>query len=120
MKKILLLAAISDVSSPVLAKPYVNLEANANYTGDQYVSRATDVHVGYEADFKYGSWYVQGGKTFHTAENVGSDNNWSGKTGASIPVTEKVSVYGEVSFAHVEEEDADNTYATKLGTKFYF
>ena len=120
MKKILLVTAISAVSSPVLAGPYVNLETNANYTGDQYVSRSTDAHVGYEADFKYGTWYVQGGKTFNTADASGSDNNWSGKTGASIPVTDKVSVYGEVSFAHVEEEDADNRYATKLGTKFYF
>ena len=120
MKKFLLITAISAVSSPVLAGPYVNLETNANYTGDEYISRSTDVHAGYEADFKYGTWYVQGGKTFNTANASGSDNNWSGKTGASIPVTEKVSVYGEVSFAHVEDEDADNRYATKLGTKFYF
>ena len=44
MKKISLAIAASLFSSPVLAGPYVNVESNANYTGSDYTSRATDLH----------------------------------------------------------------------------
>ena len=48
MKKFLLVAAAATLTSPVLARPYVNIESNASYTGSDYKSRATDFHVGYE------------------------------------------------------------------------
>ena len=44
--------------------------------------------------------------------------NWSGKTGAKLPVTDKLGIYGELNFAQVE--GADNNWGTKLGTKFTF
>ena len=118
MKKITLALAATLFSSPVLAGPYVNVESNANYTGTDYTSRATDLHIGYENELGSLAYYVQGGKTINAADGVDSDSNFSGKLGASVSATEKLGLYGEVSFSQVE--DADNTYGTKLGAKYSF
>ena len=118
MKKITLALAATLFSSPVLAGPYVNVETNADYTGSDYQSRATDLHIGYENELGSLAYYVQGGKTINAADGVDSDSNFSGKLGASVSATEKLGLYGEVSFSQVE--DADNTYGTKLGAKYSF
>ena len=118
MKKLALVLATTLVSTPAMAGPYVNVESNANYTGSDYTSRATDLHVGYENDLGALAYYVQGGKTINAADGVDSESNFSGKLGASVSATDKLGLYGEVSFAQVE--DADNNYATKLGEKYSF
>ena len=118
MNKIFLIVAAATLSSPVLARPYVNVESNASYTGSDYKSRATDLHLGYENKVKDLAWYIQGGKTLNAVDGEDSDSNWSGKTGAKLPVTDKLKVYGELSFSQVE--DADNNWGTKLGTKYSF
>ena len=118
MKKITLAIAATLFSSPVLAGPYVNVESNANYTGSDYTSRATDLHVGYENNLGDLAYYIQAAKTINAAVGVDSESNFSGKLGASVSATDKLGLYGEVSFAQVE--DADNTYGTKLGAKFNF
>ena len=118
MKRIILTVAAATLSSPVLAGPYVNVETRASYTGSDYKSRATDLHLGYENKVKDLAWYIQGGKTVNAADGADSDSNWSGKTGLNVPVTGKLDIYGELSFAQVE--DADNNWGTKLGTKITF
>ena len=40
-------AAVAFVSAAALG-PYVNVDANAGWTGDDYTSTTTDIHVGYE------------------------------------------------------------------------
>ena len=118
MKKITLAIAATLFSSPVLAGPYVNVETNADYTGSDYTSRATDLHLGYENNIGDLAYYVQGGKTINAADGFDSESNFSGKLGGNISATDKLGFYGEVSFAQVE--DADNTYGTKLGAKYSF
>ena len=118
MKKIALALAASIASTPAMAGPYVNVETNADYTGSDYTSRATDLHIGYENELGSPAYYVQGGKTINAADGVDSESNLSGKLGASVSATDKLGLYGEVSFAQVE--DADNTYGTKLGAKYSF
>ena len=118
MKKIILTVAAATLSSPVLAGPYVNVESNSSFTGSDYKSTATDIHLGFEGEANDLAWYIQGGKTVNAADGADSDSNWSGKTGANFPVTGKLNVYGELSFSQVE--DADNNWGTKLGTKFTF
>ena len=118
MKKLITLTAVSLCSSPVLAGPYVNVETNANYTGSNYESRSTDLHLGYENNIGDLAYYIQGGKTINAADGVESESNFSGKLGGSLAATDKLGVYGEISFSQVE--DADNTYGTKLGAKFSF
>ena len=118
MKKLALVLATTLVSTPAMAGPYVNVETNANYTGSDYESRSTDLHVGYENNIGDLAYYVQGGKTINATDGVDAESNFSGKLGASVSATDKLGLYGEVSFAQVE--DADNTYGTKLGAKFNF
>jgi len=118
MKKLALVLVTTLASTPAMAGPYVNVETNANYTGSNYESRSTDLHVGYENNIGDLAFYVQGGKTINAVDGVDSESNFSGKLGASVSATDKLGIYGEVSFAKVE--DADNTYGTKLGAKFSF
>ena len=118
MKKLSLAVAATLFSSPVLAGHYVNVETNADYTGSDYTSRATDLHIGYENNLGSLAYYIQGGKTINAADGVDSESNFSGKLGGNISATDKFGVYGEVSFSQVE--DADNTYGTKLGAKYSF
>ena len=118
MKKLALVLATTLVSTPAMAGPYVNVETNADYTGSDYTSRATDLHIGYENSLGDLAYYIQGGKTINAADGVDSESNVSGKLGGSVAATDKLGLYGEVSFAQVE--DADNTYGTKLGVKYSF
>ena len=118
MKTIAIALAASTFAVPAFAGPYVNVESNANYTGSDYTSRATDLHIGYENNLGDLAYYVQGGKTINATDGVDSESNFSGKLGGNISATDKLGFYGEVSFAQVE--DADNTYSTKLGAKYSF
>ena len=118
MKKITLAIAASLFSLPAIAGPYVNVESNANYTGSDYTSRATDFHIGYENNIGDLAYYIQGGKTINAADGVDAESNFSGKLGGNLAATDKLGFYGEVSFAQVE--DADNNFGTKLGAKFNF
>ena len=44
------------------AGPYVNVETNAGWVGDDYTAAVTDLHVGYEGPIgESAGWYVQGG-----------------------------------------------------------
>tara|TARA_Y100001963_G_C6613574_1_gene368221 strand:+ start:431 stop:790 length:360 start_codon:yes stop_codon:yes gene_type:complete len=119
MKSAIALAALLGMgTAPALAGPYVNVETNASYTGSDYESRATDLHIGYENTVGIVGWYVQGGKTINAVDGADSDSNLSGKVGASVYATDKLDLYGELAFANVD--DSDNTYATKLGLKYSF
>ena len=120
MKKLALALAASIASAPAIAGPYVNVETNASYTGSDYTSRATDLHVGYENSVGALDYYVQGGKTINAADGVDSDSNFSGKFGGSVAATDKLGIYGEVAFNNVFDEDTDNTWGTKLGAKYSF
>tara|TARA_R100001460_G_scaffold39525_8_gene74368 strand:+ start:1055 stop:1417 length:363 start_codon:yes stop_codon:yes gene_type:complete len=120
MKKLALVLATTLASTPAMARPYVNVETNASYTGSDYTSRATDLHIGYENTLGSFDWYVQGGKTINAADGVDSDSNWSGKVGGSVAATEKLGLYGELAFSNIFDEDTDNGWGTKLGAKWSF
>ena len=56
------LAATAAVVAPsaALAGPYVNVEANAGWTGADYTGATTDFHVGYEGALgESASYYVK-------------------------------------------------------------
>ena len=118
MKKLALALAASIASAPAMAGVYVNVESNASYTGTDYTSRTTDLHVGYEGDVGDLGYYIQGGPAIVGADGADGTNEFSGKLGASVAASEKLDVYGEVSF--ITDEDADNAYGTKLGVKYNF
>ena len=119
MKSIALaLATISFASAPAMAGVYVNAESNASYTGNDYTSRTTDIHIGYEGEVGQLGYYVQGGPAFTAADGVDGNTDFSGKLGGSVAASEKLGVYAEVSFK--TDETADNAYSTKIGAKYSF
>jgi len=118
MKKIALALAASLASAPAMAGVYLNVESNASYTGNDYTSRTTDLHVGYENEVGALGYYVQGGPALVNGDGVDGTTDFSGKLGGSVAANEKLDVYGEVSF--ISDETADNSYGTKLGVKYSF
>ena len=118
MNKIALALAATLASTPAMAGVYVNAESNASYTGNDYTSRTTDVHIGYEGEVGSLGYYVQGGPAFTAADGADGSTDFSGKLGGSVAASEKLGVYGEISFK--TDETADNAYGTKIGAKFSF
>ena len=118
MKQIALALAASLASAPAMAGVYVNVESNASYTGNDYTSRTTDLHVGYEGEVGELGYYVQGGPALVNGDAVDGSSEFSGKGGVTIAASEKLDVYGEVSF--VTDEDAEKAYGTKIGAKYKF
>ena len=118
MKQIALALAASLASAPAMAGVYVNVESNASYTGNDYTSRTTDLHVGYEGEVGQLGYYVQGGPALVNGDAVDGSSEFSGKLGGSVAASEKLDVYGEVSF--ITDDDDDNAYGTKIGAKYKF
>ena len=110
-------AAVAFAPAAALAGPYVNVETNAGWAGDDYVGATTDIHVGYEGALGAGSYYVQAGPAVVAADGVEAETEFSGKAGLGIPVTDAIGVYGEVSFL---TGDDDTGYGGKLGVKYNF
>ena len=119
MKKIALaLATISFASTPAMAGVYINAESNGSYTGNNFTGRATDLHLGYEGDVGSLGYYIQGGPAFTSPDGADGNTDFSGKGGLSIAASEKLDIYGEVSF--LTDEVNDTAYGTKIGAKFKF
>jgi len=116
--KIALALAATLASAPAMAGTYVNVESNASYTGNDYTSRTTDLHVGYEGEVGQLGYYIQGGPALVNGDAVDGSTDFSGKLGASVAANEKLDVYGEVSF--ITDEVADTAYGTKIGAKYKF
>ena len=118
MKKFALALAATLASAPAMAGVYINAESNASYTGNDFTSRTTDLHIGYEGDVGDLGYYIQGGPAFQSPDGADGTTDFSGKLGASVAASENVGVYGEVSFK--TDETADNAYGTKIGAKYSF
>jgi hypothetical protein len=119
------LAAAAAFAAPgaALAGPYVNIEANAGWTGDDYTGATTDAHVGYEGALgdSGASYYVQGGPAIVSVDGEELSTRFSGKAGVGVPVTDALGIYGEVSFITAEDEFLDDLgVGGKLGVKYNF
>jgi len=113
-------AALSMSAGAAFAGPYVNVEANAGWTGSDYNGTTTDAHLGYEGEFDAATWYVQGGVSLVSPDGGETDTVPSGKAGIGAPITEDLSAYGEVSFIGSGDEDIDRGYGAKLGVTYAF
>ncbi len=114
-------AALSMSAGAALAGPYVNVETNAGWVGDDYTGAATDLHVGYEGPVgESAAWYVQGGPTIVSPDGAESETEFSGKVGASVAVTEQLGIYGELSAITTQQEFDDLNVGGKLGVKYSF
>ena len=108
------------------AGPYVNVESNLSYPDGDYSAATTDIHIGYEGVASEGkvAYYVQGGPTLnHSDATDDTETELSGKVGASVPVSEDLAAYAEISGATNGEDAAgDNIvdWGAKVGAKFNF
>ena len=117
LKPLAIVSAVALAGTPAMAESlsglYVNPEYNAGFSGSSFAGSSLELHVGYEE----GPWYVQAGPAL---ANDGTSSEWgfSGKTGLSASVTEKASLYTELSYAKFKDTDAG--YGVKLGGKYMF
>jgi hypothetical protein len=118
---IALAAAAPLMAAPALAGPYVNVETNASWTGADYNSATTDVHLGYEGALgENGSYYVQGGIAVVSPDGGDTDTVPSGKAGLGFALSDALGAYGEVSFQGSGDDDIDRGYGGKVGLKYNF
>ncbi len=111
-------AALSMSAGAAVAGPYVNVETNAGWVGDDYSAATTDLHVGFEGPVgEDASWYVQGGPALVAIDGEDTETEFSGKAGLGVAVTDQLGLYGEVSFL---TGDDDTNYGAKIGAKFNF
>ena len=122
MKALIAAGAASFLAAPAFAGPYVNIETNAGYVDGEYETATTDFHVGYEGDIADNvSYYVQGGPALVNIDGAGTENEYSGKAGLDVELSEQLSVYGEVSFLTVDQEFSDDlNVGAKAGVTFRF
>ena len=116
-------AALSVSAGAAVAGPYVNVETNAGFTGNDYTGAVTDLHVGYEGDLgEASSWYIQGGPAIVSADGQESETEYSGKVGVNVGVSESVDVYGELAALTTDQEfDTESlNVGVKAGIKYSF
>ena len=112
-------AALFASAGAALAGPYVNVETNAGWVGDDYTAATTDLHVGFEGEAGAASYYIQAGPAIVAVDGQDTDTQFSGKAGVGVPVSDALGVYGELSFLTAEDED-DFGLGGKLGVKYNF
>ena len=104
------------LASPALADVYVNPEFNGGIYGDDYLGGTLNLDVGYEVSDGPYSFFIQGGPAILMPDGVESEVELAGKLGGSVAVSDKASVYGEVSAMTGDELSV----GTKLGMKYSF
>ena len=120
MKRLALALASTFFAAPAFAGVYVNVENNGSYDGADYTGSTTDLHIGYEGGSDNFGYYIQGGPAIVATDGADdTDNQLSGKVGASVAATEKLDFYGELA-VQTNDGDTDNSWATKIGTKYSF
>jgi len=114
-------AALSLSAGAAVAGPYVEVENNAGWVGNDYSAAVTDLHVGYEGDLgSDASYYVQAGPALVSIDGEDTETEFSGKAGIGVAITEQLSAYGEVSFLTDGSDSDDTNYGTKIGVRYSF
>ena len=117
------LGMLHGASAPVFAGPYANIENKAKWEGSDFGAAVTHVHAGYE--FEPGedvTIYVQGGPAFVSVDGEETEKEISGKVGIKGNLSEKLKLYGEVSFIteDLEFDTQDLNLGTKIGVTYSF
>merc|ERR1712130_152071 len=122
MKTILISTAAVFAAAPVLAGPYVNVEANPAFDGGDYTSTLIEKHVGFEGELgEKATWYIQGGPATQLNDASGTESKVSGKVGVDVALTEQLGAYGEVSAISADSWELSETdMGIKTGFKYTF
>jgi hypothetical protein len=78
-------AALFASAGAALAGPYVNVETNAGWVGDDYTAATTDLHVGFEGEAGSASYYIQAGPAIVAVDGEETDTQFSGKAVRVLP-----------------------------------
>ena len=115
-------AALSVSAGAAFAGPYVEIEADSGWRGNDYKGTTTDLHVGYEGDLgENADWFVQAGPSLVSESGEEMETEISGKAGLGVDITEQLSVYGEVGFETANRSFSDDLgFGTKLGATYRF
>jgi len=115
------------LAGAAFAGPYVNVESNLSYPDGDYSAATTDIHLGYEGTVGTEgkiAYYVQGGPSLNHSETTDdTETELSGKVGASLPLSDDLSAYAEISGATAGEDSDGDTirnWGAKIGAKFTF
>ena len=114
--------ALSSFALPAMAGTYLNVEANQGWSGKDYSGALLETHVGFESDLgDSASGYIQGGPAISFPDDADQVGAASGKVGLGVSVTEKLSVYGELSAATAEGLELEGLgVGAKTGIKHNF
>ena len=116
-------AALSVSPLAAFAGPYVNIENNSGFNDKDFTGGATDLHIGFEGNVSDAvSLYAQGGPQIQHIKDADSENEYSGKVGGNIAVTDRLGIYGEVAAVTVDQDFSfeNLNIGTKIGAKFAF
>ncbi len=117
MKSILIVGLLFGAAQGAHASPYLNIEANQGYSGNQLGATVTDIHYGVEGEEGVYSWYLQGGPSYVSLQGETGQLELSGKMGGSVAVSPSASVYGEVAGSTTS---GDPAWGLKAGLKWNF
>ena len=121
MKSIIAVAALSALSAPAFAGPYVNIENNAGWVGGEFGASVTETHVGYNFEASENvDLYIQAGPAFVFIEDESMNTEISGKIGVNADVQENLALYAEVALLTEDAEFDNLTVATEVGLKWFF
>ena len=109
-------SAAAALASPALADIYVNPEFNGGSYGDDYLGGTLNLDVGYELSEGAYSFFIQGGPAVVMPQGVENEIEFAGKFGGSVAVSEKASIYGELSGVTGDELSV----GSKVGMKYSF
>ena len=104
------------LASPALADVYVNPEFNGGSYGDDYLGGTLNLDVGYELSEGAYSFFIQGGPAVVMPQGIENEIEFAGKLGGSVAVSEKASIYGELSGMTGDELSV----GSKVGMKYSF
>ena len=119
MKLHLLAAAATVLAAPAaIAGPYVNIESNSGFAGNDYAGSTLEPHIGVAADLSDSTGlYLQAGPAFILPDDGDSDTQFSGKAGVTHAMSDSWSAYGEYAFLTTDDDLASNV---KLGVTYEF
>jgi|TARA_R100000455_G_C6273493_1_gene131264 outer membrane autotransporter protein len=115
-------AVMSMSAGAAFAGPYVNVETNAGWVGDDYQAATTEFHLGYEGELGTDAgWYIQGGPALVSVDGEPTEAELSGKIGVGVDVDENVNIYGELAvLTDGKDLDDDLNVGAKFGVKWTF
>ena len=115
----LITAALSMSAGAALAGPYVNVETNAGWVGDDYSDPRPISTNPMKAKSVLLPTTSKQGSAVVSVDGEESETEFSGKAGLGLPISDALSAYGEVSFLTAEDDD-DFGLGGKLGLKYNF